>query len=142
MALESLFAPSQAYILLAVAATVGSITAALVQTLFPRRKAAGAVVPAQAVTADRIVVKRRRRIVVGAGLLMIVSWSNVTIALLACASAWSVQHWLHFIGLLLLLAVFMQVILTLSDRLSATSTEFLETLTEGSSTHGGTSGPP
>lgn len=142
MVLESLFAPAQAYILLAVAATVGSITAALVQTLFPRRKAVGAVVPAQLFIADKVVINRRRYIVVGAGLLMIVAWLNVTIALLACVSVWSMHHWLHFIGLLLLLAVFMQVILTLSDRLSATSTEFLETPTEGSSTHGGTSGPP
>ena len=138
--MDQILAPPQTYILLAVAATVGSIAAALVQSLIPRREIHSAVVPEQSLAADRRVIGRRRLVVVGFGVLLIVAWANVAAIMLSTAGEWTVYHWCHFIGLLLLLVVLVEVIVVLSDRLSAVSTSFLEAPPKTGPGEGPTSG--
>ena len=119
-------APPQAYILLAVAATVGSITAAVVQSLFPRRPSDSPVMPVQSLSEDRKVVKRRRQVVLAFGSLLVISWTHVAVVMLLNVNCWTLHHWWHLVGLIALLAVFTAVILMLADRLSAVSTSFNE----------------
>ena len=140
--MEQIFAPAQTYILLAVAATVGSIVAALVQSLFPRREATSAVVPEQSFEADKHVIRRRRLVVRGFGILLIVAWINVALIMLECVTEWGVYHWLHFIGLIMLLVVLVGVFVVLADRLSAVSTNFLEASPNGSGSKSGPSSGP
>lgn len=121
-----LLAPSQAYILLAVATTVGSIAAALVQSLLPRKPTTGAVVPEQSLAADRRVILGRRLVVGGFSVLLILAWVNVVGIMLKTVAQWSAFRWLHYVGLLFLLIVFVTVMAELSDRLKAVSTNFVE----------------
>lgn len=120
-----ILAPAQTYVLLAIVATVGSITAAMVQSLFPRR-IDSAVIPEQSLTTDRRIVNKRRFVVGGFGLLLVVVWTNIPAIMLCRIADWTPYHWWHFVGLLLLLVVFTGVIVALSDRLNAVSTSFLE----------------
>ena len=138
---EAFLAPAQAYILLAVAATVGSIAAALVQSLLPRASTDSAVVPEQSFAADRRVIGLRIRVVTGFGTLLILAWSNVAIFMLRTVHQWTFHHWLHYVGLLSLLVVLVAVMVALSDRLNAVSTTFVEGGTKAEAPDGPTDGP-
>ncbi len=133
--MDPILAPSQAYILLAITATVGSVIAALVHQLIPRRVNESPVVAEQSLSADRQVIGSRRVIVVGFATLFIVSWASVAAFMLRCVDKWSIYHWCHFIGLLLLCLVLLSMIIILSDRLRAVSTSFLDASRESPSRH-------
>ena len=93
-----------------------------------------------ALAADNKVVSRRRAVVVGFVVLLIAAWSNVVAIMLGKVADWTPYAWSHFIGLLLLLVVFVGVILALSDRLSTASTSFLEAPPKGGDGNGPTDG--
>ena len=137
--MDQILAPAQLYALLAIAATVGSIVNAFAESLLPDRVTLSDVTPSQTLAGDSRVIDSRRFLLYGFMVLIFVSWLNIVVVMTSRLIEWSVYHWMHFIGLLVLLAIALKLISLLSNRFSVTP-KILLTPPDDTSVRGPTAG--